>query len=116
MSRDWTPEELQAASAAMIAAGHMSYEEFCAELARQTFRAEDYTIEYCPWCENEVVIHSKGITACPECGKPLAPCSVCEECISPCPYGCSGGASDEHKAVTTPPITQAEIEFAMKYL
>lgn len=30
MSRDWTPEELQAASAAMKAQGHMSYEEFCA--------------------------------------------------------------------------------------
>lgn len=30
MSRDWTPEELSAASAAMKAEGHMSYEEFCA--------------------------------------------------------------------------------------
>lgn len=35
MSRDWTPEELQAASDAMKKAGHMSYEEFCAELRRQ---------------------------------------------------------------------------------
>lgn len=26
MSRDWTPDELQAASAAMKAAGHMRYE------------------------------------------------------------------------------------------
>ena len=32
MSRDWTPEEIQAASEAMKAAGHMSYEEVCAEL------------------------------------------------------------------------------------
>ena len=32
MSRDWTPEEIQAASDAMKAAGHMSYEEVCAEL------------------------------------------------------------------------------------
>lgn len=32
MSRDWTPEEIQAASAAMKAAGHMSYEEVCEEL------------------------------------------------------------------------------------
>ena len=30
MSESWTPEELAAASAAMKAAGHMSYEEFCA--------------------------------------------------------------------------------------
>lgn len=29
MSRDWTAEELQAASAAMKAMGHMGYEEFC---------------------------------------------------------------------------------------
>lgn len=34
MSRDWTPEELQRASQAMKAAGHLSYEEFCAELER----------------------------------------------------------------------------------
>ena len=32
MSRDWTKEEIQAASKAMKAAGHMSYEEVCAEL------------------------------------------------------------------------------------
>ena len=30
MSKSWTPEELAAASAAMKAEGHMSYEEFCA--------------------------------------------------------------------------------------
>lgn len=29
MSKDWTPEELQAASEAMKAMGHMGYEEFC---------------------------------------------------------------------------------------
>lgn len=34
MSRDWTPEELARASAAMKAQGHMSYEEFCAELEK----------------------------------------------------------------------------------
>lgn len=32
MSRDWTPDELAAASDAMKAAGHMSYEEFCTEM------------------------------------------------------------------------------------
>ena len=32
MSRDWTQAELKAASVAMKAAGHMSYEEVCAEL------------------------------------------------------------------------------------
>lgn len=32
MSRDWTPQELQAASKAMQAAGQMSYEEFSEKL------------------------------------------------------------------------------------
>lgn len=32
MSRDWTADELQAASAAMKAMGHMEYEEFCESL------------------------------------------------------------------------------------
>lgn len=32
MSRDWTPDELQAVSAAMKAKGEMSYEEFCRHL------------------------------------------------------------------------------------
>lgn len=32
MSRDWTPEEIKAASEAMVAEGHMSYETFCKEL------------------------------------------------------------------------------------
>ena len=36
MSKSWTPEELAAASAAMKAEGHMSYEDFCAYLERCT--------------------------------------------------------------------------------
>lgn len=40
MSRDWTPSELQAASEAMKAAGHMSYEEFCAQFDAHGFNAE----------------------------------------------------------------------------
>lgn len=36
MSKSWTPEELTAASAAMKAEGHMSYEEFCAYLEQCT--------------------------------------------------------------------------------
>lgn len=55
MSRDWTPEELQAASAAMKAAGHMNYEEFNAELdakekiERFAKRQRDYNFP-CPRC------------------------------------------------------------------
>ena len=34
MSKDWTPDELRAASQAMKKSGHMSFEEFCEELDR----------------------------------------------------------------------------------
>ena len=43
MSKDWTDKELQAASAAMKAAGHMSYEEFCEELERQDMEVHTMT-------------------------------------------------------------------------
>lgn len=75
------------------------------------YRAEDYVSEYCPFCDSEVVVYSKGITACPECGKPLAPCATCAECTENCPYGCTGGDEDEFKPITNPKITQAEINW-----
>lgn len=34
MSRSWTPEEIQSASAAMKAEGNMGYEEFCEEMKK----------------------------------------------------------------------------------
>lgn len=37
MSRDWTPEEIQAVSQEMKKAGHLSYEEVCDELDRGGF-------------------------------------------------------------------------------
>lgn len=77
----------------------------------------DYTIEFCPYCDSEQVIFSKGVTACPECGKPLAPCSMCEECnYETCPYGCTGGSEDEVKPVTNPPITKELAEKIYKLL
>ena len=83
----------------------------------EMLNAEDYTIEYCPWCDQDVAIYSTGITACPNCGKPLAPCSVCYAeglgCrMENCPYGCSGYPNDEFKRVTNRPITPEEIAFA----
>ena len=45
MSRSWNEQELRAASAAMKAAGHMSYEEFCEELERQNSFEKDYQAE-----------------------------------------------------------------------
>lgn len=50
MSRDWTPDELVTASAAMKAAGHMGYEEFCAELDRQAEQHMDgFTADGMHW-------------------------------------------------------------------
>ena len=37
MSRDWTPEEIQAVSQEMKKSGHMGYEEFCEALDRGEF-------------------------------------------------------------------------------
>ena len=39
MSRDWTQDESQRASAAMKAAGHMGYEEFCEALGKDALTA-----------------------------------------------------------------------------
>ena len=46
MSRDWTKEELQAASNAMKAMGFESYEEFCAELEKIQHRESPETYRY----------------------------------------------------------------------
>lgn len=80
----------------------------------------DYTMEYCPWCDKEVVIHAHGVTRCPSCGAPLAPCSICAYenggCKKDCPYGCDGTDNDLHKPVTMPDMTQLEIAwFTARY-
>jgi hypothetical protein len=49
MSRDWTQEELQAASKAMKAAGHLSYDEFCEHLNKTIF------IAYCKDADNSLI-------------------------------------------------------------
>lgn len=79
-------------------------------------KPEDYTIEYCPYCDEYVAIRSHGVTACPSCGKPLAPCSVCFDELGDCdyalcPYGCKG-AGDDVIPITNPPMTAEEIAFA----
>lgn len=76
---------------------------------------DDYTLEYCPYCDSyEQVIYAKGVTACPNCGKPLAPCSMCESCnYATCPYGCDGSDKDEDKPIDHH-ITQEEIDWYNK--
>ena len=71
------------------------------------FNPEAFTIEYCPCCDSEQVIYASGVTACPHCGSPLAPCSMCETCcFKSCPYGCTGTENDRYKEVTNPPLTE----------
>lgn len=42
--------------------------------------------ELCPECENEVVLENGfAVQTCPECGKPILPCSICDGCRTPCP-------------------------------
>lgn len=61
---------------------------------------EKYTTEYCPWCDTEQEILSIGISACPNCSKPIVPCSICIDCnYSTCPYGCDG-INDEYLQIT----------------
>lgn len=62
-----------------------------AEKKKPHYTVDMFTLEYCPSCENEVVIYSNGVTACP--------------------CGCTGGQEDENKAVTNPEITQDEIDW-----
>lgn len=76
-----------------------------------------YVIEYCPFCDSDQVIFARGVTACPHCGAPLAPCNMCDECdYSRCPYGCTGTEADAHKPITNPPLTEAFGDSVWKYL
>lgn len=61
MSKDWTPEELQAASAAMKEAGFLSYEEFCAEVELTTSAKKKI--------DAFAKIQTDGVHLCPRCGK-----------------------------------------------
>ena len=60
MSKDWTPEELQAASAAMKEAGEMGYEEFCAEIEEQEAKQK---------IEAFGKVQADGDHFCPRCGR-----------------------------------------------
>lgn len=46
------------------------------------------TFEWCPYCEYEVEIYSKGVQQCPSCSEEILPCSECvkQNCLK-CPYG-----------------------------
>lgn len=44
------------------------------------------TDELCGNCGAEVKISANGYSVCPECGKPIYPCSMCGDCGVDCPY------------------------------
>lgn len=82
---------------------------------------ELFTVEACPNCGSEQVIWSHGVTRCPECGAPLAPCSVCTDengsCnYNSCPYGCDGSENDLKKAVTMPDIFSEDAALLYPFL
>lgn len=56
-----------------------------------TLKMYDYTdhiVEMCPHCENEVVLDTKYCKQrCPICNRLIKPCSMCADCVSPCPLG-----------------------------
>jgi len=60
MSRDWTPEEIRAASEAMKAAGQPSYEEFSAEVEAAKAAKEKV--------DAFAKLQADGTHFCPRCG------------------------------------------------
>lgn len=54
---------------------------------------EETTWEMCPECEEEVELEMVlKMQVCPNCGKPIAPCSICDHNLvdcSKCPIGCN---------------------------
>lgn len=82
----------------------------------KVYNPDAFTIEACPWCESEQVIHVKGVTRC-SCGKPLAPCSVCESCdYATCPYGCDGSDNDVNKKIDHEALPENVQAFLYKLL
>lgn len=61
MSKDWTPEELQAVSTAMKEAGEMSFEEFSAEVEATTAAKEKV--------DAFAQLQTDGVHFCPRCGR-----------------------------------------------
>ena len=69
MSRDWTKEELQAASEQMKKAGHLSYEEFCEKLKETSpriFSNEQIKVALAEHKEKQI---NGDLRVCPRCGK-----------------------------------------------
>lgn len=97
--RDLTPEEF--CGRAFMHGEVMTAEEYADRFNQYqlgnihpdfgTLKMYDYTdhiVEMCPHCENEVVLDTKYCKQrCPICNRLIKPCSMCADCISPCPLG-----------------------------
>ncbi len=53
------------------------------------------TWEVCPECESEVVIPAYRASRCPECGRRIIPCSMCDMEFMDCSRCMYGGNQDE---------------------
>lgn len=81
----------------------------------RAFRFEDYTLEECQHCESEVVIRAKGISICPKCKRAILPCTKCDSCTTPCPYGYTGRYGERLRP-TCPPVSKEEAQFYLDEL
>jgi hypothetical protein len=53
-----------------------------------TIDEDDKVYEYCPYCENDVVLENElKVQICPDCGHAIVPCNICplDNCCSKCP-------------------------------
>lgn len=47
--------------------------------------ANNTIYEYCPYCEDEVELKDEfKVQVCPNCGRPIIPCSTCDMRRTPC--------------------------------
>lgn len=69
----------------------IDHKKYCVRVFDESGKPEfdEYCDEWCSECDTEVVIPSFGVSFCPNCGKPIFPCSMCDtDYIScgRCPY------------------------------
>lgn len=65
-----------------------------------------YTEEYCPYCEQEVLVPIDRQAPCPECGSVTNPCSVCARVVNnkPCDWKPETGCTPFPAGKTADPV------------
>ena len=74
-----------------------------------------FTVEWCPCCNFETIIWSRGISRCQFCGSPIVPCSAChysngDGCYEKCPYSCGEVSYSSEQDITMPKIEFETVE------